>query len=359
MSEPAVPDRPAPMPGAGGKGPSRGRVTLTHVYSDLGEDLWKDLRAADYRKIVLQVPAGLTKSSSRLAEQVAEATGARVVIATRACFGACDPPSPREAPGAEALVALGHSPIPNMRVDLPTYFVEMRTSEGDVRRLASVVQEAGLPRRLGLVASIQHMDLIPSFIAAMAERGYSVKVGSGDRRLTYPGQALGCNYTTAEAIEEEIDGVLFLGTGLFHPLGLALAMERPVWALDPMQAELSPPLDRDAMVRKRLLTVAKAMDARRWGVLVSSFAGQDRSGMAASLAEKAREKGRSAEVLVFDRLDPRDLMGRDYDAYVCTACPRIALDDGASYERPMLTPPEFLSALGERPLTPYRFDTFH
>ncbi|EQD62740.1 Diphthamide synthesis, DPH1/DHP2, partial [mine drainage metagenome] len=58
-------------------------------------------------------------------------------------------------------------------------------------------------------------------------------------------------------------------------------------------------------------------------------------------------------------LDPRDLEGRDLEAYVNTACPRIALDDRALYGRPLLTPPEFLMALGELPLTPYRFDTYH
>jgi len=44
---------------------------------------------------------------------------------------------------------------------------------------------------------------------------------------------------------------------------------------------------------------------------------------------------------------------------VNTACPRIALDDGANYPKPVLTPPEFLMAIGELPLEPYRFDTYH
>ena len=56
--------------------------------------------------------------------------------------------------------------------------------------------------------------------------------------------------------------------------------------------------------------------------------------------------------MVFERLDPRDLEGRAFDAYVNTACPRIALDDGASFGRPVLTPPEFLMALGESAARP-------
>jgi len=58
-------------------------------------------------------------------------------------------------------------------------------------------------------------------------------------------------------------------------------------------------------------------------------------------------------------LRPRDLLGRDVEAYVNTACPRIALDDSDLYARPMLTVPEFRMAIGEIPLEPYEFDTYH
>ena len=81
--------------------------------------------------------------------------------------------------------------------------------------------------------------------------------------------------------------------------------------------------------------------------------------MASALVARARARGLEAEVFTATRLDPRDLEGRDVDAFVNTACPRIALDDSDLYPRPMLTPPEFLMAIGELPLEPYRFDTYH
>lgn len=332
---------------------------LAQVYRTLGPELLGDLKERRFRKIALQVPAGLTRNALAEAAHIRAATGSEVVVVNRACFGACDPPAPDEALGAEALVALGHSPIPNMLLSLPTYFVEMRTPEGRVEALADLVVKAGLPHHLGLVSSIQHLDLIEPFRAALATRKIELLTGEGDRRLAYAGQALGCNYTTAETISGRVGGFLFLGTGLFHPLGLALAVDRPVWSLDPLREHMEAPLDRQAMINRRLLQIARARDARRWGVLVSSFAGQNRQGMAASLIERARARGQEAEAISFGRLDPRDLMGRDLDAYVCTACPRIALDDGDQFERPILTAPEFLSALGDRPLVPYQFDTYH
>ena len=329
------------------------------VFPNLGPELFQALRAAHHRKIALQVPDGLVRNAHDLAARISAEAGCPVVVVARPCFGACDFPSPEDVPGAEALIVFGHAPIPNVPRKRITYFVEMRDPKGDVEALAETVHAAGLPARLGLVASVQHLDLIPGLTEALQRRGHRLLVGRGDRRLAYAGQALGCNYTTAEAVASDVDAFLFLGTGWFHPLGLALAVDRPVWALDPLQGTLEPPIDRAALVRKRQLKVAACFRARRFGILVSSFPGQDRSPMALALQRRARDRGREAEIFVFDRLDARDLVGRDVDAFVNTACPRIALDDSDLYDRPMLTPPEFLMVLGELPLEPYRFDTYH
>jgi 2-(3-amino-3-carboxypropyl)histidine synthase len=328
------------------------------VYATMEGTLLDDLRAAKHRKIVLQTPAGLLRNATDLAAQIREASGTPVVTLVRACFGACDPPSPEEAPGADALVTLGHAPIPNMRRHLTTYFVEMRQKGKDPELLAETVRSAKLPSKLGLVASIQHLDLLPALARELGVRGTETRIGQGGRRLAYLGQALGCNYTSAESVSREVEGYLFVGTGRFHPLGLAFAVEQPVWALDPLSGALSEPLDRERLIRRRLLTIAQATPARRWGILASAFDGQNRLGMAATLKARAEAHGREAEILIFDRLDPADLLGRDLEAYVSTACPRIALDDGELFERPLLTAPEFLAALGERPLLPYRFDTY-
>jgi 2-(3-amino-3-carboxypropyl)histidine synthase len=331
----------------------------SYVFPTVGPALFEALRAARPQKIVLQVPAGLVRNSHDLSARLEQEVGVPVVVATRPCFGACDVPTKDEAPRADVAVVLGHAPIPNVPVVRPTYFVEMRESGGDPEGLAATVAAAGVPHRLGLVMSVQHLDLAEPLTAALARRGFEVRVGRGDRRLAYAGQALGCNYTGAEAVEAEVDAFLFVGTGRFHPIGLAFAVERPVWSLDPLQNHVEPAIDRASLIRKRQLLVATVRDARKWGILVSTFAGQNRTATALALQERARARGRETQVLVFDRLDPRDLEGRALDAYVNTACPRIALDDGPNYPKPVLTPPEFLMAIGELPLEPYRFDTYH
>jgi 2-(3-amino-3-carboxypropyl)histidine synthase len=335
-------------------GPSRDAV-----FPAVGPELVEAARRAQPRRIVLQVPAGLVRNAAELAGRLREEVGVPVDLASRACFGACDPPTRDEAPRADLAIVLGHAPIPNVASVRTTFFVEMRERAVEAGGLARAVQGAGVPRRLGLVASVQHLDLLGPLDAALRELGYAPTFGRGDRRLAYAGQALGCNYTGAEEVAGRVDAFLFVGTGRFHPLGLAFAVDRPVWAVDPLRGEVEPPIDRAGLVRRRQLLVASVRDAPRWGIVVSTFVGQNRSPTALALQARARAHGRSAEILLAQRLDPSDLLGRDVDAFVSTACPRIALDDSANYPKPVLTPPEFLMALGELPLEPYRFDTYH
>ncbi|MGI0055710.1 MAG: diphthamide biosynthesis enzyme Dph2 [Thermoplasmata archaeon] len=345
-------ERVAPPPRPGG-------VAAPRVFAAIGPELFEAIRHDAPRRLALQVPAGLVRNANDLAQQVREATGVPVHLAGRACFGACDVPTIDEVPGADAALVLGHAPIPNVVLPLPTYFVEMRYSGGDPAALVELLRAGAVPHRLGIVASVQHLDLVPAFVAALERAGFSPQVGQGDRRLAYAAQALGCNYTGAEAVVEKVDAFVFLGTGRFHPIGLALATDRPVYSLDPLQRTLEEPIDRGAIVRRRQLLVASVRDAPRWGILVSTFAGQNRSATAQALQLRARRHGRTAEIISFARIDPRDLEGRAIDAYVNTACPRIAIDDSELYPKPVLTPPEFLMALGELPLEPYRFDTYH
>jgi 2-(3-amino-3-carboxypropyl)histidine synthase len=57
-----------------------------------------------------------------------------------------------------------------------------------------------------------------------------------------------------------------------------------------------------------------------------------------------------------EEINPMSLMSYRVDAYVNTACPRIAMDDSARYERPMLTIPELEIVLDERTWDGYEFD---
>jgi 2-(3-amino-3-carboxypropyl)histidine synthase len=61
--------------------------------------------------------------------------------------------------------------------------------------------------------------------------------------------------------------------------------------------------------------------------------------------------------VVIGEIGPDALSVYKADAYICTACPRIATDDSARYPKPILTVTEAEIALGLREWEEYEFDT--
>jgi len=119
-----------------------------------------------------------------------------------------------------------------------------------------------------------------------------------------------------------------------------------VVSADPVTGSVSV-VDPTPMLKRRYGAIARAMDAVRIAVLVSKKPGQCRMDLARKVAALGREHGKNMVLVYLDRVEPEVLINLGVDAAVCTACPRIALDDQAKYPVPVLTPPEFELLLGE------------
>lgn len=306
-----------------------------------------------YSSVAVQMPEGLKIRAPEISEYIERETGASVVIVGRPCYGACDLFDYRG--WADALIHFGHSPIPSQGDDPNILYIESR-SDADVDD--SVLENLGdLPERVGLLATIQYLELIPKVKSILESSGRTVLVGAGDRRICHPGQVLGCNCSAAESVDADVDGYLFIGEGDFHPLAAAFGMKKTVLVLNPVTGEVRDMTDvRDRILRKRFAAIQGARDAQSFLVIVCSKIGQNRPSEADRTVELLRKHGRSVQKLVMEEISPVALMSYQVDAFVNTACPRIAMDDSARYHKPMLTPPELEIALGEREWPDYVFD---
>ncbi len=113
---------------------------------------------------------------------------------------------------------------------------------------------------------------------------------------------------------------------------------------------------RDRILRRRFAAIQSARNAQSFLVIVCSKVGQNRSAEADRMVSMLMDHGRSAFKVVIEEVNPTSLTSYRVDAFVNTACPRIAMDDSARYPKPMLTPPELEIALGEREWGNYLFD---
>ena len=146
---------------------------------------------------------------------------------------------------------------------------------------------------------------------------------------------------------------------MFHPLGLALATEKPIVVANPaerraMKQELAQ--KKDALLKRRYAQIARAEGGHRVGIIIGKKLGQHRAELAERLREMAERHGFNAVLVTADVLQPERLDHLGMDFYVSTACPRVAIDDAGSFKQPMLTPIEFEILVGERDWNEYEFD---
>ncbi|HIH71899.1 MAG TPA: diphthamide biosynthesis enzyme Dph2, partial [Thermococcaceae archaeon] len=209
-----------------------------------------------------------------------------------------------------------------------------------------------LGKRIALVTTVQHIKDLQKAKEFLENEGFEVKVGKGDGRVSFPGQVLGCNFSAAKV---EADGVLFIGAGYFHPIGVALTTKKPTLAINPYSGDAIW-MDKEAerLIRKRWAQIAKAYDAEKFGVITSTKKGQLRLGEARKIAKLLRERGKKAQLIVMNHISYPALEGFDFDAYVVVACPRVPIDDVDNWRKPVLTPRELEILLGLR--EDYEFD---
>jgi len=293
-------------------------------------------------KVGLQVPEGLKRSAHSIARLIREQTSAEVIVSGEPCYGACDLDLAL-AREVDLLIHVGHARL----LDEPMNVLYLEARMVGKRLRESLAQAIPLleSRRIGVVTTVQHVHLLDDALDALSKAGIEGVIGPAGRRTPYPGQVLGCSFQAARSLD--VPEFIFIGTGMFHPIGVALSTGKSVVALDPITGEATI-VDPSPLIRRRFGSIARAGNARRFAVIASKKPGQRRMDLCERMMELGRSHGKEMMLVYVDRVDPDVLINLGVEAAVSTACPRIALDDAARYNVPLLTPPEFELLLKER-----------
>lgn len=290
-----------------------------------------------------QFPEGLKRKGPELAKKVEEATGAEIIISGDPCYGACDLDRTL-LEQVDILFHFGHAELEDTKLSEKVYFIETRSAI-DIRPIVEKAVPELKGQIIGLITTVQHAHKLPDACAVLKANGKTCVIGRGDSRLAYPGQVLGCNFSAAR--DEVCNEYLYIGSGDFHPLGVALSTKKRVLAADPFSGEVRE-VDSSRILRQRSAVIAKSLDAEAFGIIVSSKNGQERLELASSLKALAKKHGKEAYLILIDLVTPDQLLQFKVDAFVNTACPRLAIDEVGRFPSPMLTPQEFEIVLGER-----------
>ncbi|MFA5237394.1 MAG: diphthamide biosynthesis enzyme Dph2 [Methanoregula sp.] len=307
-------------------------------------DLIQKLERRGAHKVALQFPEGLKRQAAPVVADLKEA-GFEVLVSGDPCYGACDLALDTLAFGdADVLVHFGHAPVDERE----NVIFEPWTVDFDVAVLSHALPLLK-ERTVGLVTTTQHAHLVPAMESFLSSHGIDVRVAGGAGRTPLRGQVLGCSFAAAKSTGAR--EILFIGTGVFHPIGIALATKARVIALDPLTGTAQE-VSADTLLRRRFAVMEKARGARHTGIIVSTKSGQQRR----ALAEQLVALSPGAVIITMREVSPDELLNLGFDCYVNTACPRLAYDDQVRFPKPVLSPQEFEILCGVRTWDNYTID---
>ncbi len=313
----------------------------------------RKINSKDAKNVGLQFPEGLKMQAIKIARKIESETDATVIISGDPCFGACDVSDYKMKGSVDLIVHYGHTPLP-LKYEVPTIFVEAYAKIDLKKDLEKCLDALKDYSKVALVTTTQHLHLLNEIRDYLEDNGKEVVLGSS--KSTRKGQVLGCNFSSIKDLDAEI--FLFIGSGNFHPLGINLFSNTPVLALDPYNNELRR-MDEyaDRILRIRFARITKARSAEKWGIIVSSKEGQYRMKLAKETKKLLEENGMEAYIILVDNVNPDVLLPYlELDAFVVSACPRIAIDDSQMYKKPLLTPQELEIVLNKREWENYQLD---
>ena len=313
----------------------------------------RKINSKDAQTVGLQFPEGLKMQAVKIARKIEAETDATVIISGDPCFGACDVSDWKMKGSVDLIVHYGHTPLP-LKYEVPTLFIEAFSKIDIKKSLEKSLEELKNYSRVGLVTTTQHLHLLAEIKDYLEDNGKEVILGSSPS--TRKGQVLGCNFSSIKDLDVEI--ILFIGSGNFHPLGINLFANTPVLAIDPYNNELRT-MDEytDRILRIRFARITKARSATKWGIIVSSKEGQYRMELAKAIKKNLEDHGMEAYIILADNINPDILLPYlELEAFIVSACPRIAIDDSQMYKKPLLTPQELEIVLNKREWEKYQLD---
>ncbi|KAF4086082.1 hypothetical protein AMELA_G00102300 [Ameiurus melas] len=311
---------------------------------EIHKTIWR-VRQAKAKRVALQLPEGLQMFACVIADIIERFTGADTLVMGDVTYGACcvDDFTAR-ALGADFMVHYGHScliPIDaTAGIKMLYVFVDIQM---DTAHFLDTLRFNFPPgRSLALVSTIQFVAALQA-VSAELRPDYEVLVPQC--RPLSPGEILGC---TSPRLDKHVNAIIYLGDGRFHLESIMIANpDVPAYRYDPYNKVFSREYyDHETMRANRLQAIETARSAQRWGLILGTLGRQGNPKILEHLEEKLKALGRSFTRVLLSEIFPSKLaLMADVDTWVQIACPRLSIDWGTAFSKPLLSPYEAAVAL--------------
>ena len=310
------------------------------------DKLIKEIKRRKPRRVLIQLAEGIKKHAPEISDWIEEALpGTECIFSGETCWGACSiGVQEAQALGADLIIHFGHAEF--IKSNFPILYIEVKDHLNLEPLLKKSIKDIKEFKTIGLSYSIQHRHDLKNIIKFYEEKGKKVVLSKKIGNVAYEGHIVGCQYEGLKAIQDQVDAFVIIGNQ-FHSMGAALALEKPVVLLDVYNDSVRTMKGiREKILKQRAISISKLKDARNVGIIIEIKPGQ-KFGSPKFLLEALRKQEKNAVVITMNELSPDKLMNfYNIDAFIELACPRIAIDDYAKYNKPILTFREALVALG-------------
>ncbi|RBQ67449.1 hypothetical protein FVER14953_00560 [Fusarium verticillioides] len=309
------------------------------------------IQTSDAKRVALQMPEGLLLFATTISDILAQfCPGVETLIMGDVTYGACciDDYTAR-ALGCDLLVHYAHSClIPVDVTTIKTLYVFVDISIDATHLLASLERNFASGKTIAVVGTIQFNATIHGVKSSLERGGFRVVVPQ--IAPLSKGEILGCTSPRLKD-DDNIDLILYLGDGRFHLESIMIHNPSiPAYRYDPYSRKLTQEAyGHDEMQSLRRTAIHSARTARKWGLILGALGRQGNPHTLDLIEKELKARGIPIVHLLLSEIFPGKLaLMSDVDCWVQVACPRLSIDWGYAFPRPLLTPYEALIALGER-----------
>ena len=203
-------------------------------------------------------------------------------------------------------------------------------------------------KTIAMVGTIQFNATLHNIKPALERAGFRILVPQ--IAPLSKGEILGCTSPRLTK-SDEVDLILYIGDGRFH---LESAMIHnptlPAYRYDPYSRRLTrETYDHEEMQDLRRQAIRSASHAKKWGLILGALGRQGNPHTMKMIEGHLTERGIPFINLLLSEIFPGKLaLMEDVECWVQIACPRLSIDWGYAFPRPLLTPYEALVVLGKR-----------
>lgn len=318
--------------------------TLKYLPKNYNFEVEKTLRTIkrlDAKKITLQFPDGLLKYSFVIVDIIEKYTGAECVILNDVVYGGCCVDD--ESVCSDLLVHYGHSclvSVSEMNTRTLYVFVDIKI---DVNHVAEIIKK-NFQGRVGIIGTIQFNSSINRLKRMLNGDEDEVECVLPQVKPLSGGEVLGCTSPRIDGVS----AVVSIGDGRFHLEGAMIRNPSlKFYKYCPFSRRMTQEFyEYESMLGGRVSEIKRAFEGRTFGVILGSLGRQGSRDIMRSVINKLR--GYEVYLIMMDEISPAKLERYEFiDSFVQISCPRLSIDWGRLFARPLLTPFEIFYSGGE------------